>query len=75
MAKRPIHTVPNPKGGWDNKREGSSVPLSHHRTKENAIEQGRAIARQDQTEHIIHNKNGRISEKNSYGNDPYPPAG
>jgi 5-methylcytosine-specific restriction endonuclease McrA len=27
----------------------------------------------DQTEHVIHKKNGRIGEKNSYGNDPNPP--
>lgn len=27
----------------------------------------------DHTEHVIHNSNGRISEKNSYGNDPCPP--
>jgi hypothetical protein len=26
-------------------------------------------AKQDQTEHVIHNQNGTISERNSYGND------
>jgi len=71
----PIHTVPNPKGGWNNKREGDPTPISHHRTKENAVERGRQIAKQDQTEHIIHNKDGKISQRNSYGNDPYPPRG
>lgn len=30
--------------------------------------------KQSHTEHVIHNKNGQISEKNSYGNDPNTPC-
>jgi hypothetical protein len=41
-----------------------------HMTKEEALEVGRARARQDQTEHVIHNQDGTIGERNSYGNDP-----
>jgi hypothetical protein len=31
------------------------------------------MARVGKVEHTIHGKNGRISAKNSYGNDPFPP--
>jgi hypothetical protein len=73
MARKPtVHTVPNPRGsGWVN--EINSVPVSKHRNKENAVEQGRDIARARETEHVIHNTDGRIGRKNSYGGDPNPP--
>ena len=70
MAKKPIHTVPTDKG-WANKQNGET--LSNHKTKETAERAGRSEAKKNETEHVIHNKNGRISEKNSYGNDPCPP--
>lgn len=38
--------------------------------KKNAITYGRAIARKHKAEHIIKNKDGTISFRNSYGNDP-----
>jgi hypothetical protein len=69
-SKKPVHTVPD-SSGWKNVQNGKDV--SHHRTKENAEQAGRQKAKRDQTEHVIHNSNGRISEKNSYGNDPCPP--
>jgi hypothetical protein len=46
---------------------------SRHRTKDNAVDRGRDIARDNKSEHAIHNKDGQISQKNSYGNDPNPP--
>ena len=67
-----VHTVPSPRGsGWVNE-EGGEV-LSRHRTKERAVRRGRRVARRQEVEHTTHLLNGRIGEKNSYGNDPYPP--
>jgi hypothetical protein len=67
-----VHTVPNPTGkGWCNERNGKII--SRHRLKEIAEEAGRAIARKLRVEHTIHRTDGVISEKNSYGNDPFPP--
>ena len=72
MARKPeVHTVPKSTGGWANKVSGQTV--TQHRTKDNAVHQGRTIARQLGTEHAIHNRDGKIGEKNSYGNDPIPP--
>ncbi len=67
----PVHTVPNKDGGWDNKQNGETI--SHHRTKERAVDRGRQEAKKDKTEHRIHKRDGKIGNSNSYGNDPYPP--
>jgi hypothetical protein len=67
-----VHTVPSPVGnGWWNKVDGKT--RSKHRTKEGAVEAGRVLARELELEHTIHLSDGTISEKNSYGNDPFPP--
>jgi hypothetical protein len=67
-----VHTVPSPAGkGWWNKRDGKVV--SRHRLKEVAVAAGKEEARRLRVEHTIHNADGEIGEKNSYGNDPHPP--
>ena len=69
MARKEVHTVPSASGsGWDNKVGGKLE--SHHRTQAVAIEQGRKMAIDLETEHYIHGTNGRVRDKNSYGNDP-----
>lgn len=77
MSKGPKthHVVPNPKGGWDVKRGGAERASSHHDTKEAAIDRGREISRNQQTEFRIHNKDGRIADSDSHGRDPHPPKG
>lgn len=75
MAKPTVHTVTNPKGGWDNKLSGTGKVISHTDTKVDAVGAGRTAAKQLHTEHVIHNTDGKISERNSYGNDPCPPKG
>jgi len=67
-----VHTVPAAAGsGWWNESDGKV--LSRHRTKEVAVAAGREIAKRLEVEHTIHRVDGVISEKNSYGNDPFPP--
>lgn len=68
--KAAIHTLPSKQGGWTNEREGSGRAIGNYPTKAAAQAAGRDLARQEQTEHIIHTKDGRISARNSYGNDP-----
>ena len=69
------HVVPNPNGGWDVKRGGGSRATSHHDTKQAAIDSGRQVSRNQGTEFRIHNKDGRIAQSDSHGNDPHPPKG
>jgi hypothetical protein len=63
-----VHTVYKD-GEWVNQIEGGDE-VSRHATKDEAVERGRELARQRQTEHVIHNQDGTIAERNSYGNDP-----
>lgn len=73
MSKN-VHIVPHP-SGWAVKIEGNDRASSVHRTQEQAIDVGRDRARRDETEILIHGENGRIRERDSYGNDDFPPPG
>jgi len=76
MTTKGIHTVYNSdRGRWENKAAGNSSPLSTHHTKANATDRGENIAEKAKAEHFIHGKDGKIQERNSYGNDPVPPRG
>ena len=55
---------------WAVKREGTDEPLSTHHTREQAVVAGRAVARADQVEFVLHRQDGTIRDKDSYGNDP-----
>ena len=68
MADGFVHTVYK-NDQWVNEIEGDGE-VGSHSTKEDAIKQGRAQAQQSNTEHVIHNRDGTISERNSYANDP-----
>jgi len=70
------HVTPNrERGGWDVKRGGASRASGHFDTKKNAVDAGRDISRNQGTELRIHNRDGKISQSDSHGNDPFPPRG
>lgn len=76
MPKKPaVVTGPHPGGGWQNKVEGNQRASNISPTKAQAEAKGRDMAIDRKTEHKIQNRNGRIAERNSYGNDPFPPRG
>jgi hypothetical protein len=60
---------------WAVRGEGNTRDTSHHRTQAEAERAAREIAINQKSEVLIHNENGRIRERNSYGNDPFPPPG
>jgi hypothetical protein len=64
-----IHTVYKD-AQWVNELEGGDVFGGGYTSKDEAVAAGRGRANQDRTEHLIHNQDGTISERNSYGNDP-----
>jgi Uncharacterized protein conserved in bacteria (DUF2188) len=66
------HSTP---GEWQVKEGGSSTVLYRSVTKPPAIEYGRTYGRSIKGELIIHNMDGTIAERESYGNDPFPPRG
>lgn len=69
------HVTPHSGGGFQVKGAGNSRATKIFDTQREAITYGREIAKNQQSELVIHNLKGRIREKNSYGNDPYPPRG
>jgi Uncharacterized protein conserved in bacteria (DUF2188) len=67
MADGFVHTVYK-NDQWVVEIEGNGE-VGSHSTKDDAVAQGRAQAQQSKTEHLIHNQDGTISERNSYGED------
>ncbi len=70
--KKDIHVVPHP-DGWATKKEGASRVGSLHNTQKEAIERAKGQAIREKSEVVIHRKDGRIRDSDSYGNDPFPP--
>lgn len=74
MSKKNVHTVyNNDRGMWETKIENQEKPISSSHSKITAEEKSVRLAKELGVEHIIHNKNGIISARESYGNDPNPP--
>lgn len=68
------HVTPKD-GMWQVKSAGNSHATSIHQTQQQAIKAAQSIAKNQKSELFIHNREGQIRERNSYGNDPYPPRG
>ncbi len=73
--KKDQHVTPHPSGGWQVKGSGNERATARTTTQADAISIARGIAINKQSEVIIHRPNGQIRDKNSYGNDPFPPKG
>ncbi len=67
------HVTPHPNGGWQVKGANNERATKRTDTQAEAINIAREIARNQESELIIHGRNGQIKEKDSYGNDPCPP--
>lgn len=66
------HVVPSGEG-WGVRGAGNERLTSRHDTKADAEAAARDIARNQGSEVVIHGRNGRIQDSDSYGNDPNPP--
>ncbi len=55
---------------WGIKGAGNSRYTEIFENKADALEAGREIAINQQSELVIHGRNGRIQDKDSFGNDP-----
>lgn len=64
------HVVPNAKGGWDVKVGGGEKAIKHTDTKQEAVDAARQISQNQKSELVIHNKDGKIGQKDSHGHDP-----
>jgi hypothetical protein len=68
------HVVPTD-DGWGVRGEGNERLTSIHDRQAEAEAAAREIAVNQRSEVVIHRRDGRIRDKNSYGNDPFPPRG
>ena len=74
MAGKNQHVVKRD-NGWAVLGENNTRDTSLHRTQQEAFEAAREIAKNQKSEVFIHDENGKIRERNTYGNDPFPPKG
>ena len=66
-----IHVVPR-NDGWAVRGEGTIRATSVHQTQRDAVDAAREIARSRGSELIIHGRDGRIRDRDSYSPDPLP---
>ena len=74
MAGKNQHVVPH-ENGWAVRGAGNERATSIHATQAEATARAREIARNQESELFIHRPNGQIRDRDSYGNDPFPPEG
>ena len=68
------HVVPHG-NQWAVKGAGNSKSTYITDTQSEAIGLAKSIAQNQQSELFIHNQQGQIRARNSYGTDGYPPKG
>ncbi len=71
--KKPSYHITQGENGWNIKRSGNPIPMGSYRNQNDAIEDGRTLAKIEKTEPRIHGRDGKIRDSDSYGNDPFPP--
>jgi hypothetical protein len=73
MSGKNIHVTHRADGTWAVIGEGDARASSLHETQAEAIAAAKPIAINNQSELVIHGRDNLIRDKDSFGNDPYPP--
>lgn len=73
MEKKSYHVIPKSNGEWSVKRTGAERATGNYASKKTAVTNAKKLVLKSGGELIIHEKDGRIKERDSYGNDPKPP--
>ena len=74
MSRKAQHVVPRD-GKWAVRKTGADRVTRRFDTQREAIELARELSQKQKTELYIHGKDGRIRERDSFGDDPFPPKG
>lgn len=72
MTHPRVHTVYR-SDCWANKIEGEQGTLSLHGSRYEAVRHGQAHARNNNTEHVIHEPDGTVAERIDYEGPPGVP--
>ena len=75
MSKGKNQHVVKRDNGWAVRGEHNTRDTVVKPTQLEAFEAARDIARNQQSEVLIHGRDGKIRERNSYGKDEHPPDG
>jgi hypothetical protein len=75
MTGKNQHVTPNPDGGWKVLAAGNDEATQITKTKKEAVDLARKIAKEQKSELFIHGKDGKIQSRDSHGNDSFPPRG
>lgn len=73
MTRQTHHIVPAQGGGWNVQKGGAGRASGHFDTKQKAVDYGRQVSQNQNTELIIHKQDGTIQRTDSHGGDPCPP--
>lgn len=74
MSKNIHVTLRSDSGQWAVKTQGAEKAAGLFQTQAEAIAAAREIAVNRKGELFIHDKGGRIRDRDSFGNDPHPPT-
>jgi hypothetical protein len=69
---RALHVVPK-SGGWVVTASGAGQPTQQFSRKQDAVQFGESVAKRKRTSLIIHGRDGKIEDVDSYGSAPFPP--
>lgn len=73
MSKKSYHVIAKSSGEWSVKRAGADRATGNYASKKTAVTTARElVSKSGGGELIIHEKDGRVSRRDSYGNDPNP---
>ena len=67
-----VHVVPHG-DDWAARRPNTDRVSKVFDTQKEAIDYARDVAKRDHSELLIHNREGQIRHRDSFGNDPNPP--
>lgn len=71
IKKNNQHVIPHKKK-WAVRGKGNTRNTAIKSIKDEAIKTARRIAMNQKSELIIHGKDDKIKDKDSFGNDPFP---
>jgi hypothetical protein len=67
-----LHVIPKP-DGWVVTTSGVEPLVQQFPRKQDAVEFGESVAKRKKTSLIVHGRDGRIEQVDSYGADPFSP--
>ena len=77
MSRKTVHVTSSMTGQWVVRRSGSDKASKAFSTQREAVDFARTAAerasKKEDVDLIVHGRDGRIRQKDSYGSDPNPP--